>query len=426
MKPFISYSLGNTSHRYTLLYLCIVFFHIGAMGILIGKTADPIIQKQMFINSMIVFVVITFSRWMLKLWYRKEQLILWHIVFFLLDVGYIMLERLNHELATKQIGHIILGIVIALIVPNIFKRLIKPKYYKLYFIATLFFIFLPFIFGETRNGAMNWVQIGPIGFQPSEFGKVAFLMYLAAYFDRFEQQKNKKVKFFKSVAVLGIVLIGLVLQRDLGGALLYFLTYLVIVYVGTKSMWIPFIGIVGGVVGSFVGYTLFSHVRVRVEAWIDPFADISGSGYQVVQGLFAMGTWGWLGSGLTRGIPQQIPIVATDYIFAAIGEELGNGFAIVVLICYLGIILQGLKVALVQKDSFECMVTTGIVTLFGIQTLIIVGGVLKLIPLTGITLPFVSYGGSSMLVSLSMIGLLTFLLGSALKKNKKGDDPDEA
>lgn len=190
-------------------------------------------------------------------------------------------------------------------------------------------------------------------------------------------------------------------------------------FIGTQKFWLPLLGLGGGALASVAGYMLFSHVRVRVEAWLNPWADISGGGYQVVQGLFAMGTWGWFGSGLTRGIPTKIPFVTTDYIFAAIAEEFGNLFAIVVILCYLAIILQGLKIALMQKERFELFVCIGIVALLGFQVFIILGGVLKIIPLTGITVPFVSYGGTSLLVSIGMIGILGILAYKA-KHPKRG------
>lgn len=425
MKPFISYSLGKSKHKNTLLYLCISFFHLGATAILLGKAPDEIVRNQLVMNSLVVFLVITVTRWLIKLFKKQDQLVLWHLIFFLIDVGYIMLERLDHESATRQVGWLLIGMVIALLFPYLFKRLIHSRYKWLYLGLTIGFIFLPFVFGERIYGAMNWVQIGPVGFQPSEFGKITFVMFLASMLHDFEQHTQP----FKSLCIVcgtaAIIILGLVIQRDLGGALLYFLTFLILLYVGTRKGWLSLLGLLAGSGAAVLAYQLFGHVRVRVQAWLNPWADIENTGYQVVQGLFAIGTWGFLGSGLTRGIPEQIPIVTTDYIFPAICEEFGNAFGIIILLCYLGIVLQGLKVALVQVDAFSKMLTIGMVIVFALQALIILGGVLKLMPLTGVTLPFVSYGGSSMLTSLAMAGILGYLLSTTLKIVRKEEEKHE-
>lgn len=426
MKPFISYSLGLPQQKNTLLYICISFFHLGGTAILFGKAPDLVTRQGLLFNSLIFFAVMTLVRWLIKLLKRQDELIIWHIIFFLVDVSYIMLERLNHGEATKQIIWFVLGMSIALFLPNLCGRLIKPKYKVLYMVLTIMMIVLPFIFGEAKYGAINWVQIGPIGFQPSEFGKVTFIMFLAAHFHEFNYKEHRMKELLIACGVTGFILLALVMQRDLGGALLYGLTFLVMLYIGTKNAFLPLLGIVGGAGASFIAYFLFGHVRVRVQAWLDPWSDISNTGYQVVQGLFAMGTWGWFGSGLTRGIPTTIPIVTTDYIFAAICEEFGNLFGIVILLCFLGLILQGLKAALIQLDDFSKFLCIGFVVILGLQTLIIIGGVMKLLPLTGITLPFVSYGGTSLFVSLAMMGILTYLIRKTLKfARKEGETYEE-
>lgn len=421
MKPFLPYSLGDSKAKNNLLYVCITFFHIGGSSILIAKAADTVIRQQIIINSIVMFLVITLTTIVLRLCKRHYQLILWNIVFFLMDVSYIMLERLDGDMAIKQIGWMIVSLAVAIFVPWIFVRLIHYKYKYFYLGITIITMLLPFVFGDSRNGAINWIEIGGISFQPSEIGKVTLIIFLAGTLHDFSKSRDKLKKLLLVGGSVGFALICLVLQKDLGGALLYYLTFLVMLFIGTQKVWLPLLGLVGGMGASIIGYNLFSHVRVRVEAWLNPWADISGGGYQVVQGLFAMGTWGWFGSGLTRGIPSKIPFVTTDYIFAAVAEEFGNLFAIVVILCYFAIILQGLKIALLQKEKFYMFVCIGIVTLLGFQVFIIVGGVLKLIPLTGITLPFVSYGGTSMLVSVGMIGILSILSYKA-KKIPIGED----
>lgn len=409
MKPFISYPLGDKSSKNHFLYMCLSFFHLTGTSILIAKVADGTLKKEIFLSSLVLFALITVSTWVLRAFKYHDQLIIWNIVFFLVDVGYIMLERLNHQEAMRQVGWFTVGVIGALILPIIFRRMIHPKFQWFYLGIAMLCMVLPFVFGESRNGAVNWVSIGPVAFQPSEFGKVFLILFFSAYFHKWYQQGYRFKQVLIACGIMGFFLACLVLQRDLGGALLYYLLFMVLLFVATQKFWYPLIGIVAGALGSVVGYFLFGHVRVRVEAWLNPWADISGKGYQVVQGLFAMGTWGWFGSGLTRGIPEKIPIATTDYIFAALCEEFGNLFGIVIILCYLGIVLQGFRIVLLQKKSFPLMVSIGFTSLLGFQTLIILGGVLKLIPLTGITLPFVSYGGTSMVVSLGIIGILTLL-----------------
>lgn len=418
MKPFISYPLGNKNSKNHFLYICLLFFHLTGSSILFAKAGDPLTRTQIFIASLIVFLLFTVSTWLLRLFKHQDQLVLWNIVFFLLDVGYIMLERLDHQLAMRQVAWMVVGILGAITLPVIFRRLLAPRYKWFYLICGMVCMLLPFIFGEAKNGAINWVSIGPIAFQPSEFGKVFLVLYLSASFANCNEKEYTLRDLVVVCVAMAVFMICLVFQRDLGGALLYYLLFLVMLLVATQKYWYPLLGLGAGALAAVAGYFLFGHVRVRVEAWLDPWADISGKGYQVVQGLFAMGTWGWFGSGLTRGIPDKIPIATTDYIFAALCEEFGNLFGIVVILCYLGIVLQGFNIVLKQKTSFNVFVALGFSAMVGFQSLIILGGVLKLIPLTGITLPFVSYGGTSMIVSLGMIGILTILSYESTKTTK--------
>lgn len=421
MKPFVSYNLGSISNKNSLLYICIFFFHLGASSILIGK-ADPLLRGEIIQNSIFFFVMITLITCFLRWTKKQEQLLLWNIIFFLLDISYIMLGRLELELARKQLGWMVIALSLALTLPPLCKRLMKPKYKYLYLGLLYVMMLLPFVFGTVINGATNWVNIAGITFQPSEIGKVALIFFLSAQFYKFEENKNKWLTLGISGGSVGIALIALVLQRDLGGALLYYLTFLIMLLAGTHKVWLSLIGLGVGSLASILGYFLFSHVRIRVNNWINPWNDISGAGYQVVQGLFAMGTWGWFGSGLTRGIPEKIPYATTDYIFAAICEEFGNLFALIMILCYLGIILQGFKIVLKQVDGFFELVVTGALTLLGLQTFIILGGVLKIIPLTGVTLPFVSYGGSSLLISIGLIGLLSFFSYTVEQKIPKREE----
>ncbi len=421
MRPFVNYSLGTTREKNKFLSLCITFVHLAGISILVGKQADETLRAPIVINGLVMYVIIMLTLWLLKLWKRQHELVLWQIMFFMMDIGFIMLERLDHDLATKQLFAYVVGVIVALIFPHIFSILIKPGNKYFYLGVLLITMLLPFVAGTTMLGATNWVSIGGFSFQPSEIGKVALVLFLAATLSEGEEN----VKSYRGLIFPGAVVVGalgcLVLQRDLGAALLYYLTSLMMLLMATRSYILPMFGILAGGIGGVFGYFAFSHVRVRVEAWLNPWADINGKGYQVVQGLFAMGTWGWLGSGLTRGVPNKIPLATSDYIFAAICEEFGNLMGIIILLGYLGIILLCVQVAFRYTHVFYRLIIIGISTIFAVQVFIIIGGVMKLIPLTGITSPFLSAGGTSIVVSMGMIGLITyFSYKGRMNEEKKG------
>ena len=425
MKPFTSYNLGGRRERNRLLSICLYFFHLAGLSIIMGKQTDEALRLAIGMDGLVVLGIFVVSMTILKVMKRHSELVLWQMMFFIMDIGFLMLERLDHEVAMKQLVAYGLGAGIGLIFPSIFSILIKPQNRYIYLGLLGVTMVLPFIFGDTIYGATNWVSIGPLSFQPSEIGKIAFVLFLASTLSDGERQRQGHRGLIFPGAVTLVSLGCLVLQKDLGAALLYYLTALLMLLVATQSFLLPTLGILLGGIGSVLGYYAFSHVRVRVQAWLNPWADINGKGYQVVQGLFAIGTWGWLGSGLTRGTPTKIPMHISDYIFAAVCEEFGNIIGIVVLLCYLGIILLCLQVAFRYSHAFYRLVIVGIASLFGMQVFIIVGGVLKLIPLTGITTPFMSAGGTSIIVSMGMIGLITYFSYKARTSEEKGGKPRE-
>lgn len=408
MKPFISYNLGLRKERNRFLSVCLYFFHIAGISILVGKQTDVQLQQGIIFNGIIVLLLFIVSLMILRMMQRHHELVLWQIMFFLIDIGFLMIQRLDHDLATKQVFAYLIGAAIALVFPTIFSILIKPNNKYFYLVVLVLMMFLPFVAGTKVLGATNWVKIGTFSFQPSEIGKVALVLFLASTLSDGERLKKGYRGLIFPIVVVGASLGCLVLQKDLGAVLLYYVTTLILILVATHNIWLPLLGVAAGALGSVVAYFLFGHVRIRVAAWLNPWADISDTGYQVVQGLFAMGTWGWLGSGLTRGTPARIPFAVSDYIFAAVCEEFGNIIGIVVLLCYLGIILLCLQVAFRYSHAFYRLVIIGIAVLFTLQVFIIIGGVLKIIPLTGITTPFMSAGGSSVVVSMGMIGLITY------------------
>ena len=189
----------------------------------------------------------------------------------------------------------------------------------------------------------------------------------------------------------------LVACRDLGGALILFLSYVFMLYVATRNGWYFLAGMGGGAAACGLAYKLFSHVQVRVHTWLDPWSDVTDKGWQIAQSLFAIGAGGWFGVGLCEGIPGSIPVVIKDFIFAAICEEMGGIFAICLIVIYISCLMHFMGTAMLLKENFHKIVSFGLSSVFAVQILLNIGGVTKCIPLTGVTLPLISYGGSSVL-----------------------------
>ena len=244
-------------------------------------------------------------------------------------------------------------------------------------------LLLPLKFGRETNGAKNWVSIGGFGFQPSELVKLSLLLVVSYCLSRRQ--------VFLSVAFSGASLLILMLQKDLGTALLYYGVTLLLLYAATGSKLLVSLGCVGGAGGAVLGYSMFAHVKKRVAVWLNPWADYQGSGYQIVQGLIAIANGGVFGVGLGLGNASVIPESYNDYIFSVIVHEFGMVFGVFVLLIYLAIILRGVSIARQSDSAFHSLLALGCAVL---------------IPLTGVTLPFISYGGTSMVSSLCVIGLL--------------------
>jgi cell division protein FtsW len=281
---------------------------------------------------------------------------------------------------------------------------------------------ITFLFGREVNGARLWIYLGPIGFQPGEFLKIVLVVFIAAYLaEKRTLLRDASARIgpiripplpylLPMLAIFVLVMLVVIFGKDLGTALLFFGIFLTMLFVATGRRSYVLIGLLLFLAGSYVAYRLFDHVARRVNAWIDPFADPSGVGYQTVQSLYAFGRGGLFGEGLGQGL---LPTaggrffgVETDFIFAVTAEELGLIGAFALLALAVALIFRGLRIAMLARDDFSAMLAVGLTTSLGLQTLIIVAGVLKLIPLTGITFPFVSYGGSSLLASFLVVGLL--------------------
>jgi cell division protein FtsW (lipid II flippase) len=287
-------------------------------------------------------------------------------------------------------------------------------------------LLLVFFFGEVTGGARLTLRIGPVSGQPSELLKVILVVFLAGYLAENRALLASATTrlgpvglpplpyLLPMLAMWGIALAIVIIQRDLGAALLYFLVFLALTYVATRRLSYVVLGLLLFLAGSGVLYVLFTHVQDRVNIWLDPFADPQGAGYQIIRALYAYGRGGILGTGLGAGLPQvgnvpSIPAIHTDFVFAALAEELGMLGALGVLGLYLVIAQRGFRIAATAADDFRSLLATGLTLVVVIQAAIICGGNLRVVPLTGITLPLISYGGSSLLVNGAVIGLLLAL-----------------
>jgi peptidoglycan glycosyltransferase len=278
-------------------------------------------------------------------------------------------------------------------------------------LAGIALIVLPLVpsFGREINGARIWASVGPVNFQPGEFAKIALAAFFAAYLVDSRELLRTRMEL-RDLAPIGAAWAGslavMVFERDLGSSLLFFTLFVVVLWVASERWIVLAVG--GGMfaAGAIASWLMFSHVQLRVDVWLDPFEDPKGDGFQIVEASFALADGGLTGTGLGRGEPTRIPFVETDFIFAAIGEELGLAGSVAVLMAFLMLVGSGLRVALRSERVFEKLFSLGLTTLLGVQAFVIIGGVLRVVPLTGITLPFVSYGGSSLVANYVLLALL--------------------
>ncbi|KRQ87110.1 Lipid II flippase FtsW [Caloramator mitchellensis] len=322
---------------------------------------------------------------------------------FIVQFGLVMLYRLDLERALKQITWFAIGISLFIFILLFMPEIKKFEKSEIFFaIFTIVIITLPLLIGREIKGSKNWIQFGNFRFQPSELAKITMIFYLSSAIKRIESYRD--VLKVSIPVILSIAIF--VLEKDLGSSLMFFGIFMTMLYIGTSKLRYIFSGAFLFSIGGFMSYFLFSHVRKRVDIWLDPWRYKFGAGYQICQSLIAIASGGLFGTGLAAGHPEVIPEVYTDFIFSAISEEFGLLGAIALLMLYLLLIYRMLRTALYAKDDYSRLVAVGIASMFAFQVFVIVGGVTKMIPLTGITLPLVSYGGSSMIISFVSIGIL--------------------
>ncbi len=325
------------------------------------------------------------------------------ICFFLASVGLVMLARLNIDVAIRQLIWLASGTVILYITIVIIKR--ASDFGRLNYLmmaGALGLIAFAYVFAKTVGGARNWVNIGPLSFQPSEIAKVLFIIVSAYFF----AERRAVLGNIAYAGFAGACVMVLVLSNDLGAALLFAGTFLIMFFAGTGRTLLTIAGLGVASGGAVASYYMFSHVRTRVEIWENPWRYHRTQGYQIVQGLMAIAAGGVFGAGLGLGYPSAVPVNTSDFIFAVICEEFGIIFGIIIILLYLVFIIRGMIIAMNAGSRFDALLVFGATCMLSLQSFIIIGGVIKLIPLTGITLPFISAGGSSMVACLTLVGII--------------------
>lgn len=347
--------------------------------------------------SMIIVIYLT------RIVYKRANKLITNNMCMLLMIGFIVITRISFDKAVRQFAIAIMAIIVTSFIPFIITK--GPFFSKLkwtYAIIGLFSLLCVLLFSVATNGAKISFTIFNVTFQPSEFVKIFFVFSLASFFAK---SKNfTDLVIITAIAAAHIMI--LVISKDLGGAVILFVIFICIMYVSTCNLLYLCSGIIASMFASAIGYKLFAHVRVRVNAFINPFECINDAGYQIAQSLFAIGTGGFFGLGIGQGMPKTIPVVAADFIYSAISEEFGTFFAICLIMICLSCFILFMNIAMKFDNLFYKYVAVGLGIMYGFQVFLTIGGVTKFIPLTGVTLPLVSYGGTSVLVTIVMFSII--------------------
>ena len=335
--------------------------------------------------------------------YKNASRLIVNNMCYLLMVGFVILTRLDFDMAVRQFAIAVAAVCVSLIIPAFLLKVRTIDKWGI-FLGVLGFLLIAsvFVFGRSMYGATNWISIGGFSLQPSELAKIVFVFFVAAMLAR---DTSFKQIVITTVAAAAYVLV-LVIEKDLGAAVIFFVTYLIMLYVATRQFRYMALGLAAGSGAAVVAYKLFAHVRTRVIAWKDPWGNYNDAGYQIAQSLFAIGTGGWFGMGLFKGSPDTIPVVVSDFVFSAISEEMGALFSKCLILVYFSCFIMFINISLQLVKPFYKLVAIGLSTAYGIQLFLCIGGVIKLIPHTGVTMPLISYGGSSVLSTIIIFAVI--------------------
>lgn len=338
--------------------------------------------------------------------YPKASRLLVNNMCMLLTIGFVIQTRLSYKNSLKQFKILLVSTVISLLIPVFVRKMkVLKKLSWLYVIMGIGLLGIVALTAETEYGAKLSLSFGGLfSLQPTEFVKIIFVFFIASML--YNKTYFKRVALVTAIA--GVHVLILAKSTDLGSALIFFVAYLVMVYVATKKPLYPLAGLAAGSGAAVIAYHLpmFRHVKERVLGWQDPFKYYSTQGYQVAQSLFAIGTGGWFGMGLCQGAPNIIPVADKDFVFSAISEELGGVFSICLILLCMNCFIMFVNISMELKSKFYKLIALGLGTIYGFQVFLTIGGGTKFIPMTGVTLPLVSYGGSSILATLLIFAII--------------------
>lgn len=391
-----------------------LLIHFDAFLVLYLTTED-VKLIYLYLAQLVFFAAVFTSS---HLFYRRASELLLNNMCMLLAVGFFYLARLSYEQAFRQFLFACAGFAVSLLIPWAIRR--TPVFRKLtllYAVAGIGALALVAVAGTTSYGAKLNISIGPVSVQPSEFVKIVFVLFLASMLC----QKQNFLQIFLTSVIAAVFVLMLVLSKDLGGALLYFLVFLFLVYSASRRPVYLAAGLCALAGAALAGWRIFSHVQTRVLAWTDPLSVIDDEGYQISQSLFSIGTGGWFGLGLNQGYPKKIPVVSKDFIFSAISGEMGGIFALCLILVCVSCFLMMMHVSMRLKDPFYRLTAAGLGAFYAAQVFLTIGGVIKFIPSTGVTLPLVSYGGSSLLSTMILFGIVQ---GLYIMQGQAGREPD--
>ncbi len=423
---FLGVGAGREDERggvFIFQTLFLLILHTLGFAVLHFRMDDP---DALFYCALQNVMILGFIVLMRILYPYCSRLLMNNMLLFL-STGLLMLYRLNRGDHLRQLIIAVVSLILILPIPALVKNSKAVERLKSVSsglgVSGVMILSAVLVLGRVTRGSRLSVSIGGVAFQPSEIVKNLFILCLSGIYslDCFsgddlsedslsgeEGEKGRSRLIYTAAAALlaAAHMLILVLSKDLGGALIFFMIYASLTFIALKKPWLPAVFAGAGFLSCIAGYKLFSHVRKRFLAWRDPFTYIDDQGYQITQSLFAIGTGSWFGMGLYEGSPDKIPIVGRDFIFAAISEELGCIFSLCLILVIISTFLILINTAILCKDKYLSLVASGISVCYAFQTFLNIGGVTRFIPLTGVTLPLVSYGGSSLLSTLIMFALI--------------------
>ena len=400
-QSFLVFRYKSESRRNGIYIIQTVFLFLTQIACLVQiVAATGNITYLLFgaFQIIIIFAIIL----MYYLIYPEGNRLIINNMCMLLMIGMVMLTRLNYDKAVRQFIIALASIVMGLFIPELIFRMDFLRDFKwVYALAGILALSVVLVLGSVTNGSKITYTLLGITFQPSEFVKILFIFFLAAAVYQDQSFKN-----LVPVAIISAAhVIVLVLSKDLGSALIFFVVFTFVIFIATRNFWYFLLCVFFGAAASVVSYKLFTHVQARVSAWLDPWTEIDSSGYQITQSLFGISSGGWFGLGLFGGTPTTIPYVEADFIFSAIAEELGIIFAVLMTLVCLSTFFMIMTEAFHLRDNFYRLISVGIGVTYIFQVFLTIGGGTKFIPLTGVTLPLVSYGGTSVLTTIIMFSI---------------------